>query len=166
MAPQSELLRLAEEIHSKTYKIVKHLREHDQDEPNFNTDSPVLDGLIETRSYENLKNAVNEAANDLLLLINGPKAFLRTFLCTHYELAAYQTAIEFKFFERIPSSGSIHVSKLAEMVGMDVDRTGRFLRMLTTHRVFEEVEEDRFAHTAASIALAKDQEVNSAAGMQ
>ena len=166
MAPQSELLRLAEEIHSKTYKIVKHLRKHDQDEPNFNTDSPVLDRHIETGSYENLKNAVNEAANDLLLLINGPKAFLRTFLCTHYELAAYQTAIEFKFFEKVPSSGSIHVSKLAEMVGMDVDRTGRFLRMLTTHRVFKEVEGDCFAHTAASIALAKDQEVNSAAGMQ
>lgn len=166
MAPQSELLRLAEEIHSKTYKIVKYLREHDQDEPNFNTDSPVLNRLIEPEIYANLKNAVNEAANDLLFLVNGPKALIRTFLCTHYELAAYQTAIEFKFFENIPSSGSIHVSKLAEMVGMDVDRTGRFLRMLTTHRVFKEVEEDYFVHTAASIALAKDQEVNSAAGMQ
>ena len=166
MAPQSSLLRLAEEIHGKTYKIVKHLREHSQDEPTFAPDSPVLTSDIETAHYESLKNAVNEAANDLLLLINGPKAFLRTFLCTHYELAAYQTAIEYRFFENVPTSGSIHVSKLAETVGMDVDRTGRFLRMLTTHRVFEEVEEDRFAHTAASVALAKDQEVNSAAGMQ
>lgn len=157
---------MAEEIHSKTYKIVKHLREQDQDEPNFDTNSPVIDPLIETGNYENLKNSVNEAANDLLLLINGPKAFLRTFLCSHYELAAYQTAIEYKFFKNIPTSGSIHVIKLAETVGMDVDRTGRFLRMLTTHKVFKEVEEDRFAHTAVSIVLAKDQEVNSAAGMQ
>ena len=166
MAPQSELLRLAEEIHSKTYKIVKHLREYNQVEPNFETDSPIIEPLLEIGDYEDLKNSVNEAANDLLLLINGPKAFLRTFLCTHYELAAYQTAIEYKFFENIPARGSIHVSKLAEIVGMDMDRTGRFLRMLTTHRVFKEVEEDRFAHTAASIALAQDQEVNSAAGMQ
>ena len=166
MAPQSELLRLAEDIHSKTYKIVKHLRDHGRDEPTFDADSPAIDPSIETGDYQNLKTSVNEAANDLLLLINGPKTFLRTFLTTHYELAAYQTAIEYKFFENVPLKGDIHVSKLAEIVSMDVDRTARFLRMLATHRVFKEVEEDRFAHTAASIALATDQEVNSAAGMQ
>ncbi|KAL8729320.1 MAG: hypothetical protein Q9166_004817 [cf. Caloplaca sp. 2 TL-2023] len=167
MAPQSMLLKLAEDIHSKTYQIVKTLREREQDEPNFEADSPIVDPRIETSAdYEELKNAVNEAANDLLLLINGPKTFLRTFLTTHYELAAYQAAIEFKFFENVPRQGSIHVAKLAETVGMDEDRTGRFLRLLATQRVFKEVKEDYFAHTAASMALAVDPEVNSAAGMQ
>ncbi len=122
--------------------------------------------FADSTTPEKLKIPVNEAANDLLLPIHGPKAFLRTFLCTHYELAAYQITIEYRFFESIPTGGSIHVSKLAEIVGMDVDRTGRFLRMLTAHRVFEEVEEDCFAHTAASIALAKEKEVNTAASMQ
>ena len=166
MAPQSELLRLAEEIQRKTYKIVKHLREHDQEEPTFEADSPAINPSVETAGFEILKNAVNDAANDLILLVNGPKAFLRTFLTTHYELAAYQTAIEFKYFENVPLKGNIHISSLAKSVGMDEDRTGRFMRMLTTHRVFKEVEEDTFAHTATSIALATDHEVNSAAGMQ
>lgn len=166
MAPQSELLRLAEEIQKKTYKIVKHLREHGQDEPNFEADSPVVDSSVETADYETLKNAVNDAANDLVLLVNGPKAFLRTFLTTHYELAAYQTAIEFKYFQNVPLKGSIHISSLAKAAGMDEDRTGRFMRMLTTHRVFREFEEDMFAHTAVSIALATNHEVNSVAGMQ
>ncbi|KAL8814995.1 MAG: hypothetical protein Q9223_005833, partial [Gallowayella weberi] len=167
MAPQSQLLRLAEDIHNKTYQIVKTLRDRSQSEPNFESDSPMIDARIETSAdYEELKNAVNEAANDLLLLINGPKTFLRTFLTTHYELASYQAAIEFKFFENVPRQGSIHVAKLAETVGMDEDRTGRFLRLLATQRVFKEVKEDYFAHTAASMALAIDPEVNSAAGMQ
>ncbi|KAL8656995.1 MAG: hypothetical protein Q9226_002366 [Calogaya cf. arnoldii] len=167
MAPQSQLLKLAEDIHNKTYQIVKTLRDRSQSEPNFESDSPIIDPRIETLAdYEELKNAVNEAANDLLLLINGPKTFLRTFLTTHYELAAYQAAIEFKFFENVPRTGSIHVGKLAQTVGMDEDRTGRFLRLLATQRVFKEVKEDYFAHTAASMALAIDPEVNSAAGMQ
>ncbi|KAL9004881.1 MAG: hypothetical protein Q9188_002318 [Gyalolechia gomerana] len=166
MAPQSTLLKLAEDIHSKTYLIVKHLRERDQAEPNFEPNTPAIDPRFETGDYEELKNSVNESANDLLLLINGPKTFLRTFLTTHYELAAYQTAIEFKFFENVPREGSIHVAKLAGIVGMDTDRTGRFLRLLATQRVFKEVKEDYFAHTAASMALAVDPEVNSAAGMQ
>lgn len=166
MAPQSTLLKLAEDIHSKTYLIVKHLRERDQAEPNFEPNTPAIDPRFETGDYEELKNSVNESANDLLLLINGPKTFLRTFLTTHYELAAYQTAIEFKFFENVPREGSIHVAKLAGIVGMDADRTGRFLRLLATQRVFKEVKEDYFAHTAASMALAVDPEVNSAAGMQ
>ncbi|KAL8881680.1 MAG: hypothetical protein Q9198_001163 [Flavoplaca austrocitrina] len=167
MAPQSMLLKLAEDIHSKTYQIAKTLRDHEQVEPNFEADSPAIDSRIETSTdYEELRNAVNEAANDLLLLINGPKTFLRTFLTTHYELAAYQAAIEFKFFENVPRQGSIHVTELAGIVGMDADRTGRFLRLLATQRVFKEVKEDYFAHTAASMALAVDPEVNSAAGMQ
>ncbi|KAL9035065.1 MAG: hypothetical protein Q9180_005057, partial [Flavoplaca navasiana] len=70
------------------------------------------------------------------------------------------------FFENVPRQGSIHVTELAEIVDMDADRTGRFLRLLTTQRVFKEVKEDYFAHTAASMALAVDPEVNSAAGMQ
>lgn len=167
MAPQSMLLKLAEDIHSKTYQIVKQLRQHQQVEPTFEADSPIVDPRLETScEYEELKNSVNEAANDLLLLINGPKTFLRTFLTTHYELAAYQVAIEFKFFENVPRHGSIHVAELASIVGMDADRTGRFLRLLATQRVFREVKEDFFAHTAASMALAVDPEVNSAAGMQ
>ena len=145
---------------------MKHLRKHGQDEPNFEADSSVIDSSVETADYESLRNAVNDAANDLVLLVNGPKAFFRTILTTHYELAAYQTAIEFKYFENVPLKGSIHISSLAKAAGMDEDRTGRFMRMLTTHRVFKEVEEDMFAHTAASIVLATSHEVNCVAGMQ
>lgn len=166
MAPQSELLRLAEEIHSHSYKLVKHLKAHNQKEPTFEADSPAFDATVGNPEYESLRNSLNEAANDLILLVNGPKTFIRTFLTTHYELAAYQAAIEYKFFQTIPLKGNIHVAKLADIVGMDADRTGRFLRLLATQRVFKEVEEDLFAHTAASIALATDEEINSAAGMQ
>ncbi|MCJ1262591.1 hypothetical protein MMC22_002461 [Lobaria immixta] len=166
MAPQSTLLQLAEEIHSKTYDIVKHLKAHQQEEPNFEVTSPVIDPKVESAKYEALKNAVNEAANDLLLLVNGPKTFLRTFLVTHYELAAFQTAIEYKFFEKVPLEGEVHVTKLAESVGIDADRVGRFMRLLATQRVFKEVREDIFAHTVVSATLATDPEVNSAAGMQ
>ena len=166
MAPQSQLLKLAEEIHSKTYKIVKHLKACGQVEPTFDAGSSIIESEVESKEYKDLQASVNEAANDLILLINGPKTFLRTFLTTHYELAAYQIAIEFRFFQNVPLQGETGIARLAEIVGMDAERTGRVLRLLATQRVFKEVEEDKFAHTAASIALATDSEVNSAAGMQ
>jgi hypothetical protein len=39
---------------------------------------------------------------------------------------------------------------------MDEDRVGRFLRMLATDRVFEEVEGDAFKHTSRSVLYLKD----------
>ena len=157
---------LAEQIHSTSYKIVKHLKACKQEEPTFEANSPIINAKVETPEFEQLRNSLNEAANDLLLLVNGPKTFFRTFLTTHYELAAYQTAVEHNFFEHVPIKGKIHLTNLASLVGMDADRTGRFLRLLATQRVFKELEDDFFAHTASSIALATDSEVNSAVGMQ
>ncbi|KAL9104579.1 MAG: hypothetical protein Q9163_000501 [Psora crenata] len=166
MAPQSELLRLAEEVCSNTYEIVKHLRRHHQEEPTFDPGSADIDPYGESRHYQALRASINDAANDLLLLVNGPKSVHRTFLTATYELAAYQIALEYKYFENVPLEGDIHVSKLAEIVGMDVDRTGRVLRMLAALRIFEEVAEDRFAHSAVSAVLAIDENLNYAACMQ
>ena len=166
MSSQSALLTLAEDIRNRTFTIVQHLQDAKQAEPNFEPDSPVVEARVQSEEIQHLRNSINDAANDLLLLLNGPRSFLRTFLTTHYELAAYQTAVEYKFFENVPLKGGVHVTELANVVGMDADRVGRFLRLLATQRVFKEIEKNVFGHTAASATLAIDGELNSAVGMQ
>ncbi|MEU4834411.1 methyltransferase [Streptosporangium sp. NPDC023615] len=49
-----------------------------------------------------------------------------------------------------------HVSALASAVGADTETLDRLLRALTSHGVFEEVDESRYAHTELSRLLRED----------
>ncbi|CAE7213066.1 hypothetical protein P3342_012482 [Pyrenophora teres f. teres] len=150
---QSTLLELANEVQQLTNRIVSDLTEKKIPEPSFATSS---DPLPETPEYIELRDRLNDSARDLLRLVNGPRNDARTFVCYLYDLAAWQVACEFNFFEAIPEHGTASIKEISEKAGMDEDRVGRFLRMLTTDRVFEEVEKDVFKHTSRSIIYLKD----------
>ncbi|KAF2275382.1 S-adenosyl-L-methionine-dependent methyltransferase [Westerdykella ornata] len=139
--------------------------------------------------YENIRAGLNDAALDLLRLVNGPKNTLRELFFSHYDLAALQVALDKKFFDHVPlptslennaangSSGShatgasdtISAADLADEAEMDEDRTARILRLLATHRIFEEVGEGEtgiFRHTSLSALLKRDQDFNATGDMQ
>ena len=139
--------------------------------------------MPETPEYEALRAPLNDAALDLLRLINGPKSTLRSFFFSHYDLAALQVALERRFFSHVPLPLDLNgdtavngqktvqgasVAEIAENAGMDEDRTARVLRFLATHRIFEEVdgERGRFRHTANSALFARDEDWNATASMQ
>lgn len=151
----STLLALAKEVQQLISTVVKQLEEKNIQEPTFEVDSiavPETSDLIDVRAR------LNDAAKDLLRLVNGPRNDARTFVCYLYDLAAWQVACEFNFFEAVPEKGSIHVQDIAAKVGMDVDRVSRFLRMLTSDRVFEEAEKDMFQHTSRSVLYLHDKQ--------
>ena len=152
---QSTLLDLAAKIQHLTTKIVDDLASKNLPEPTFETSS---EPLPETSEQIDLRASLNDAAHDLLRLVNGPKNDARTFVCCLYDLAAWQVALEFDFFEAIPELGTASTQDIATKVGMNEDRVGRFLRMLTSDRVFEEVEKDIFKHTSRSVVYLHDQE--------
>lgn len=75
------------------------------------------------------------------------------------DLAALQVAFEFGFFNIVPLTDNegIAVEEVARQAGVDVGRTRQVLRFLCTHRIFREVENGYFAHTASSAAFGRDE---------
>ncbi|KAF2748445.1 O-methyltransferas-like protein [Sporormia fimetaria CBS 119925] len=123
-------------------------------------------GVRGDKTYNALRNSLNDTANDLLLLVNGPKIQARKDVCKIHDLAAFQVAFHLDFFNTIPEAGSMHLRDIAQKTGCDINRAGRILRLLTTHRIFREVERDIFAHTSYSVALARDPELKAAGDYQ
>ena len=124
-----------------------------------------------TDAYERLRTSLCQPLSDLAALVTSPEKHIRSFTCSHYDLAAYQVALEFGMFRAIPLSPEGSTATLAEIaraIGLDEDRTGRVLRMLVTRGFFEEVGvgPGTFAHSPASKLLASDGDVHAAAGMQ
>jgi hypothetical protein len=165
---------LAQRVASLSSQICSYLTLHSFSEPNFAADGG---SVPETPDYEALRAPLNDAALDLLRLVNGPKHTLRKLVFSHYDLAALQIALDRRLFDHVPlpstaaPADSVYkasVAEIAQKAGMDEDRTGRVMKMLATHRIFEEVEGEResFTHTANSAFLARDDEFHDTADMQ
>jgi predicted transcriptional regulator len=153
---QFRLLILASQIQDITSKIVENLIENQLQEPTFDVSS---EPLLLTPENVRLKEDLNDTAQDLLRLVNGPKTDLSTSICTIYDLAAWQVAFEFRLFEAILENGAASLHDIARKVGVDEDRVRRILKILATDRMFEEVEKDHFKHTSRSVLYARYQQV-------
>lgn len=154
---------MARNVQEATSKIVKYLEETGQPEPTFKQDSTVIKG---NDDFDNSRVELIDAAHDLMRLVNGPLNEFRQFFTTQYELAAFQVAVEFELFTKVPLGGKIGVAELAKSAGMDEDRCGRIVRSLATQHVFNEVEPDFFEHTASSAVVARDPHVQAFLGVQ
>lgn len=163
---------LAERISSLTSQLSSYLASQSLPEPKFTPDAGTAP---ETPEYEALRAPLNDAALDLLHLVNGPKRSLQAFFFSQYDLAALQIALDRDLFEHVPlprgdeaEAPKASVAEIAEKAGMDADRTGRVMKMLATHRIFDEVagEPASFTHTASSACLARDSDFRATAAMQ
>jgi hypothetical protein len=178
----SSISELTEQITRLTTQLSTYLTSFSQPNPNFTASSY---NLPETVEYEALRAPLNDALLDLLRLINGPKGSLRGYFLFQYDLAALQVALDRGFFHHValPASATdsenLHngnrtvkegtsVTEVAAKANMDVDRTGRILRLLATHRIFEHVpgEIESFKHTAASALFATDEDLHAMADFQ
>ncbi|KAI0468883.1 S-adenosyl-L-methionine-dependent methyltransferase [Xylaria cf. heliscus] len=113
-----------------------------------------------------IRSSLNDVIQDLQLLVNGPKAILRSLYGSHYDLAAHQVALEFKFFEKVPLDGTISIDALASSTRLSPDVVGRVLRLLATQRVFHEIRKNEFAHTPLSATIAKEEDLEASFHMQ
>ncbi|KNG52883.1 sterigmatocystin 8-o-methyltransferase precursor, partial [Stemphylium lycopersici] len=119
--------------------------------PDFSCNSAPLP---ETPQWENLRDQLNDAAHDLLRLVNGPKNDLRRWTWSILDLSAMQVALSCKLFERIPNDTvGWTAAEVARAVQVDEGFIQRILKMLATHRIFEEHTGGKFRHTASSSFL-------------
>lgn len=141
---------LASQVFEVSTQISSYLSRNNHAHPNFGPTSPTVP---DTYVYENLRNQLNDAAHDLIRLVNGPKNILRSLTFSHTDLAAAQVALRFKFFYHVPDNNiGLTPADLARVTNIDEDRISRILKMLATHRIFEEVD-GKFRHTATSAFL-------------
>jgi hypothetical protein len=144
---------LTDRVCKLSTQIRTYLDDGKHTHPDFTSTSAPLP---ENPRYDRLRNQLTDAAMDLLRLIQGPKNILRTMSFWHTDLAAMQVALSRKFFHLVPDDNfGLSASEIGKATSMDNDRANRFLKMLATHRIFEEVD-GRFRHTALSIFLKTD----------
>jgi hypothetical protein len=141
---------LAERVSKLSQQITSYLDLNGYARPSF---SPASAVPPETYEYESLCNQISDAALDILRLVKGPKNTFRTSVFSHMDLAAAQVASRRNFYNHVPDDNiGLTSAQLAKLAGMDEDRARRFLKMLATHRIFEEVN-GKWRHTAASAYL-------------
>lgn len=159
-----QILELAHKIPKLTELIVEYLEARNLPNPSYDPQYRAP----ETPEFEALLAPLNEATQDLARLVNGPIRYLTSIMLAHYDLAAYQAALEFGVFEVVPlgAGESILLKNLAAKVKLDEDRTRRITKLLTTQRIFVEAESDVFEHTSVSASIARDEQLRAAALMQ
>jgi hypothetical protein len=160
MDEPSELLHLAHTISDLTAQVNKRIAEPDL------SSSYGLSDIPGDAEFEAIRSSLNEAIQDLQLVINGPKTTLRSLYGSHYDLAAHQVALEFNFFKKVPLEGTISVHALADSTRLSPDVVGRVLRLLATQRVFCEDRKNEFAHTILSATIAKEENLEASFHMQ
>jgi hypothetical protein len=157
---------LTQKISNLSKQVSEYLTVSSHPTPTFDASSAATP---ETEEYEALRAPLNDAALDLLRLINGPKRTVQAQFLSHYDLAALQIALDRDFFRQVPlqdletdgnnsSAPSATVKDIAANAGMDEDRTARTFRLLATQRIFERVPgaSESYSHTAISALFARD----------
>ncbi|RGP79393.1 hypothetical protein FLONG3_2448 [Fusarium longipes] len=149
----SNLLQLSKTVYEATSTIVRHLKNTKQQEPTFNQNSSTIKYSEDVQAA---RSVLNEAARDLICLVNGPINEFRQLLMTHYDIASYQVALQFEFFKHVPLNGRVHLADLAHKAGLDQDRCRRVIKHLKTQHIFKEIVPDVLEHTASSASIAQD----------
>lgn len=155
----TSLLALAENILEQTKVFTRYLQSNNLAEPTFSprsSEPPITDEYLE------LQSSLRTSLDDLQRLVDGPRRFLRSYLGMGYDITALQIALDFGFFELVPSDGDISMEDLAEKANLDLDRVSRVVRMLITHRIFEEKRPGFVSHSTTSLVLLEDDDVRSA----
>ncbi|KAI0108553.1 putative O-methyltransferase [Nemania sp. FL0031] len=160
---ESLVLQKAREVLAQAENLVHYLEEKGLSEPDFTPSSPPHPT---GHDFDVIRNNLTEAAQDVILLANGPMHWLRTFFCHHHDLGAWQIALRFGYFSIIPIGGSMSVKEMAAVAKMDEDRLGRVMKLLSSQRCFQEVEEDVYTHTSLSAFIAKNKDIEAAIAFQ
>jgi hypothetical protein len=156
----TDILTLALDIVHHAANIKTLLASQHVPAPSFSLDSAELP---DTPEHAVLRSRLVASLDDLRLLVVGPRRTMRSLVCFSNDLAAFQVAFDFGFFTIVPESEKgIAVEEVARQAGMDAGRARQVLRMLCTHRVFREVKEGWFAHTATSAVFRRDENLRCA----
>ena len=158
----TDIVNLALDIVKNASEIKSQLAAQGAPAPSFAADSA---DIPDTPEQAALRGRLMTSLEDLRLLVNGPRRTVRNFICTSNDLAAMQVAVEFNYFTIVPETEQgLALEEIAQEAGMDIGRTRQILRLLCTHRIFKEVKDGYFAHTALSALFKRDDNLRAAGG--
>lgn len=167
--PETHILNLSNKIAHQSANIVAYLQASNSNASRLTTAfGPDALDPPETPEYNALRSSLKASLEDMQRLVDGPRGTMRTLICSGNDLAAFQVAFDFGFFNIVPlsrssnaadDSGEVAIEELAAKAGMDVDRTAHIVRILATHRVFREKRPGIVVHTAASAIFARDEDL-------
>ncbi|OQE22381.1 hypothetical protein PENSTE_c010G00297 [Penicillium steckii] len=155
MAAKSQVVELANQV----VTLIADLLEEWDKRP---LEQPPFDSTI----WSDLATQLQSSTELLTSLTTPPASFVRTLQLRHYDLVAYQIALEFDLFTAIPIGLSATLPAIANYSGLDGNRAGRTLRLLALHGIFCETEEDTFSHTPQSTLIAQNESIRSALAIQ
>lgn len=155
MAAKSQVADLANEVNTLVAGLLEEWTKHPSELPPF-----------DSKVWSKLATQLQSSTELLTALTTPPASFVRTLQLRHYDLVAYQIALEFDLFTVIPIRGTATLSAIAQQSGLDGNRAGRTLRLLALHGVFRETEEDTFGHTPRSSIIARNEAIRSALAIQ
>ncbi|OTB15866.1 hypothetical protein K445DRAFT_22184 [Daldinia sp. EC12] len=160
---ESQVLKIAREVLKQAESLVQYLEKKNLPEPNFTSNSPAHPADNE---YDEIRVHLTDAAQDLVLLANGPMQWLRTFMMSAHDIGAWQTALRFKYFSIVPLDQPMSVKDMSAAAKMDADRLGRIMKLLATQRCFQEVEDDIYEHTSLSAFIAQNKDIEAVVAFQ
>lgn len=152
------LVALAEGILEQAKAMTQYFETNNLAAPTF---APGSSQPPATDEYLKLQSSLRTSLEDLQRLVEGPRRYLRSTATMGYDIAALQIALDFNFFTLVPAEGDISLEDLAQKGGLDLDRTSRVVRLLITHRYFEEKRPGFISHSASSFVMRDDEEMRS-----
>ncbi|KAF3396440.1 Sterigmatocystin 8-O-methyltransferase [Penicillium rolfsii] len=155
MAAKSEVVDLANQVNTLVAGLLEEWNKRPSEQPPF-----------DSKVWSELATQLQSSTELLTALTTPPASFVRTLQLRHYDLVAYQIALEFDLFTVIPIGQTATLSAIANHSGLDCNRAGRILRLLALHGVFCETEEDTFGHTPRSSIIAQSEAIRSALAIQ
>jgi predicted transcriptional regulator len=141
----SPLLALAEDVLVNTQKLIDQLRSGD--ETTIMRTKPADDFLT--------------SSDKLTAALYGPTKSVFTLVAEQYDLAALKFLMEFDVLKHMNHEGGTSVVELSKKINVDSDLVGRFLRLLSTRDIVNEVGNGVFELTATSRAILGDDEIYS-----
>ncbi|KAF7865216.1 hypothetical protein EAF04_006193 [Stromatinia cepivora] len=162
--PTSSFVRLAATISQETAKLSAYVRENGIAEPSFDVDSAVAFlKLLEV--MRKLREEIIKATEELGHIVTGAEKKLRWLAWDSLDTLSLRAIYHYDIAKSFPLSSTATFEEIAQKVGLDIVNVKRFMRHAMTNRIFQEVEPNVVAHTAASKLLAEDQPMKDWVGM-
>ncbi|KAL1870013.1 hypothetical protein VTK73DRAFT_2822 [Phialemonium thermophilum] len=163
-APQpTAMTALAQRIAAATTTLEAYFRDHGLPPPGFGPeDAPDFPKLPD--DMQKLRQEIIYATKELRELAIGPRESVRWSVWGHLDVMALQVLNHFGIAKLFPAGETITLSELQKKTPLDPVNLARLLRLAITNKLFAEPSPGVIAHTAASRALAEDEDLQAWVG--
>lgn len=154
----SRMIVLAQKITRETEKLEAYLQKNNLPSPSFDVDAPADFPKLPADILKSRQEIIF-ATKELGLLAQGPRESLRWGVWEFLDVLALQIINHFGIAKLFPAGQTIPLAELQAKTSLDPINLARSIRLAMTKGIFSEPSPGVIAHTAASRALAEDDDL-------